>query len=177
MQRLLPAAPSWSLNTEERAPWENLGYFAVAVRHSGVPEMWVHDAVQDVALRVWRAPHMHWKAVVQRAAVDAGRRYGQDQRVLDKPPPLIYLGRIAPKRPTSTAETGPIMRDVPAPDPYPAIDTILSLPQAWRTLSPNQRRAIREKMDGRRPHDGWSKARDTQASLGRKRLRRHLSGV
>lgn len=59
------------------------GYYAQAARSTGVPEMWIDDAVQDIALKVWQAPDAPWKSVVYYAAVDAARQYGKHSKTHD----------------------------------------------------------------------------------------------
>ena len=51
-------------------------YYAVAAHRAGVPEFWIQDAVQDIAIRVWRTGNDR-VMVVRSAAIDAARKYGR----------------------------------------------------------------------------------------------------
>lgn len=45
----------------------------------GVPNMWLDDAVQDIAVRVWRS-NDDGVTIVRNAAIDAVRKYGPRSR-------------------------------------------------------------------------------------------------
>lgn len=55
-------------------------YYAAAARRMGVQPMFVDDAIQEIAIAVWRAPHAPLKQVVRRTAIDCARKYGQRTR-------------------------------------------------------------------------------------------------
>lgn len=49
-------------------------------RSVGVPEFWIDDATQDMALALWKDGRPHDTTAVRREAIDAARRYGQYSR-------------------------------------------------------------------------------------------------
>ena len=106
-------------------------YLAVAARRAGVPEMWIDDATQDIALRCWLANDWR-KIVVRRAAVDAVRRYGLHNRH------------------GVSRETVEIDNSLPVrSDPYAAVDRALDVMAAWRRLTPAQQRILVRASDSR----------------------------
>lgn len=128
-------------------------YYGQAARRAGVPLFWVEDAVQDIALRVWRARTAYWKRVVAYAAVDAARRYGaRSRRGVERTP--ITLDNHAQSDDTATR--------------IALMDVRAALP----LLSPCQRLALARRLRGERVRG----TPEFHLARARKRLRR-LTGV
>ena len=66
-------------------------YYRKAAQNAGVPEMWLDDATQDIAIRCWRGGDD--LVVIRRAAIDAARHYGPHERTsrLNERPAIISL--------------------------------------------------------------------------------------
>jgi hypothetical protein len=108
------------------------GYYITAARNAGVPEMWVEDAAQDMALQFWRRGGGDNKAAVRYAAIDMARRYGLSRHGNDR----VY------------AELDDA-RYHEAPDLYGVVERMLDVRQAWQRLTSVQRRIIRNSVAGK----------------------------
>ncbi len=74
-----PAAPAIGLLRTDEEWVSRIRYYKAVARSIGVPNLFLSDAAQDIALRVWRAGE-ETSAIVRHAAVDAARRYGYYNR-------------------------------------------------------------------------------------------------
>ena len=100
-----------------------MSYYAVAARRAGVPDMWLEDAAQDIALRTWRASNDS-VMVVHAAAVDAARKYGR-------------YGRSGYDR--AAVDLSAV---VVAIDPWSSVDWCVDAKRALAKLLPHQRRSL-----------------------------------
>lgn len=131
------------------------GYYITAARRAGVPRIWLEDAAQDIAIKVWRAGDPpYWRTVARRGAVDAARRYG----------PVRRTGTARAEDWAAMPPTAPLRAQY---DPGPAWDAILDLSAAWPRLTAIQRAGLCRAVT-RTNHDagGWA------AWSGRQALRR-----
>jgi hypothetical protein len=121
----------------------------------GVPEFWIEDAAQDIALATWRDGKPGDVLAIRREAIDAARRYGKHSRGKAKPTcvPLDAAAQIG-EPPDESFEVMQAMKNV------------------FGSLTPKQRRALRRRIE-RLPMSNSDSAR---ASAARKKLRKELSG-
>ena len=100
---------------------QRLPYYRRVVQSVGVPSMWEEDAIQDIALRVWRA-QKDTPTVVRYAAIDSVRRYGSRSR------------HVA--RPELDRETDP------GYEPMTSAERAIDFRQAWRSLTHRHRETL-----------------------------------
>jgi hypothetical protein len=130
-------------------------YFRTVARAVGVPDFWLDDAVQDMALAVWRQDRIDDPLAIRRRAIDAARRYGATGKNGRHRPKWVPLDAAAQITEWSS---------------HP-VETMDALRTWWAALTPRQRAAIRRRL-GRRPMTNRDSA---SASAARRRLRDLLS--
>lgn len=134
----------------------NPAYYRAVARAMGVPEFWIEDAAQDIALNTWRDGKPQDVLAIRREAIDAARRYGVYSRGGKRKPAQLPLEAAA-----TVSE--------PPDESYELLQTMKSL---FISLTPKQRRALRRRID-RLPMSNSDSARATAA---RKKIRKELSG-
>ena len=132
-------------------------YLVTAARNAGVPEMWVDDAAQDIAIALWREGRSDSKTIRHRA-MNASAKYND-------------------RRKRYQAQVVAIDESVPGPDAYDLAETMLDIRRAWRTLRPHERFVIvRRVAGGRRAATAWlSSAEATILHKCRRKLRAALA--
>lgn len=134
--------------------WPN--YYRAVARSVGVPEFWIDDAGQDIALATWRDGKQHDPTAIRREAIDAARRYGPYSRRKVLRPQSIPLEAVA---------------DMPHETPD-ALELRDAMSSAFGELTPKQRLALRRRLQ-RLPMSSLDSA---HASAARRKLRRELGG-
>jgi hypothetical protein len=122
----------------------------------GVPEFWIEDAAQDIALATWRDGKPGDVLAIRREAIDAARRYGTYSRGGRRKLAQVPL--------EAAAQVG-----APPDESFELMQTVKSL---FGSLTLKQRRALRRRIE-RLPMSNSDSAR---ASAARKKLRRELAG-
>ena len=124
-------------------------YYATVARSCGVPDFWLEDATQDMALDAWRDGRDDALSI-RRRAIDAARRYGTTRAGITKATvPLTGEGY-------ATA------------DPHDAVIVRLDLRRALTGLSEANRRVLMRVKRSGRPLTGADMAMRTRA---RRKLR------
>ncbi|MEX2226435.1 MAG: hypothetical protein WEB52_08300 [Dehalococcoidia bacterium] len=131
-------------------------YYRAVARAMGVPEFWIEDAAQDIALATWRDGKPGDVLAIRREAIDAARRYGTFARGGKRK--LAYVPLEA------AAQVGE------APDE--SFEIMQTVKMVFGSLTPKQRRALRRRIE-RLPMSNSDSAR---ASAARRKLRRELAG-
>lgn len=127
-----------------------LRYYLSVARAVGVPELWVPDAAQDIALICWRRGNSE-PGTVRSAAIDCVRRYGSHSRYGVERVVCVPLDN------THVSEgdfTNIIIR-------------MLDAARGWRLLSPRQRKVLTRRALGLSVGDATKSASD-----GSKKLRK-----
>ena len=130
-------------------------YYRAAARAAGVPDFWLDDAAQDIALGAWRDGKECDALAIRRNAIDAARRYGQRTR-RGKRPDSVPLDTVA----EAPSPTGDIER----------VDTHHALRAALPALTAHERHALRRRL-AELPMTNAASARATAA---RRKLRHAL---
>jgi DNA-directed RNA polymerase specialized sigma24 family protein len=130
-------------------------YYRAVARAMGVPEFWIEDAAQDIALATWRDGKPGDVLAIRREAIDAARRYGRHSRGKAKPTHLPL---------DAAAKMGE--------PPDESYEVMQAMKTVFGSLTPKQRRALRRRIE-RLPMSNSDSAR---ASAARKKLRKELSG-
>lgn len=136
----------------------NRNYLYAAARHAGVPPMFIDDAVQDIAIRLWLASEeASPRAVVKHAAVDAVRHYRGDSRHAPRP------------------EMVPIddeTRKLPDPvDRFAYVDDFDQVSRNAAQLTRRQRESMELELAGHRPERERQESHYVHVSQARRRLR------
>lgn len=127
-------------------------YYRRVARSVGVPEFWVDDAAQEMAVEAWRSGK-DGAGLARRRAIDAVRKYGSHTR----------YGSVR-----ETETLGVV--SLPVWDSYMGL-LRLDIRRAARGLTYKQRQALRRRMAGLPMSDTDS----THASAARRRLRALLA--
>lgn len=126
-------------------------YYRKVAFYAGVPSMWVDDAAQDIAIRLWLAGDPpYWRLVAKRGAIEAARRYG----------PRTRHGIYREIEPISDVHWT-------AYDEHAITERILDLEAAWVGLTKRQRVGLLKRARGDKPTDSERMG----AVEGRRRLR------
>ena len=115
----------------------NRAYLVAAARNAGVPEMWVDDAAQDIAIRIWRGRTRSASLDIRHGARNARDRYGTFRRRTDQRSDTI--------RPTTVLLPETI--ETPG-DPYAIVDMLIDVRAAIAQLPPRQLEAVRRRCAG-----------------------------
>ena len=134
----------------------NPTYYRAVARSVGVPEFWIEDAVQDIALATWKDGKCDDVLAIRREAIDAARRYG------------VY-SRSGKRRTVHVPLEAAAQVGMP---PDERCEVIHAMRIVVSTLTKKQRRALRRRMQ-KLPMTNSDSARATAA---RKKLRRVLAG-
>jgi hypothetical protein len=138
---------------ERRSPQS---YYRAVARSVGVPEFWVEDAAQDIALATWRDGKPDDATAIRREAIDAARRYGPYTRRGNRRPLLLSLD--------AAAEIGETFAE--------SLELKGAMSQAFGAMTHRQRRALRRRLD-KLPMTSLDSA---HASAARRKLRQELAG-
>lgn len=130
-------------------------YYRAVAKSVGVPEFWLDDASQDIALATWRDGKPHDATAIRREAIDAARRYGPYTRRGNRRPLLLSLDAAADLGETF-AESLELRRTISA---------------AFGAMTHRQRRALRRRLDNL-PMTSLDSA---HASAARRKLRQELA--
>jgi hypothetical protein len=131
-------------------------YYRAVARAMGVPEFWIEDAAQDIALATWRDGKPGDVLAIRREAIDAARRYGAYARGGKRKPSHLPLeAELQVSSPTDEC-----------------FDFMHAVKYVFLSLTPLQRRALRRRIE-RLPMSNSDSAR---ASAARKKLRKELAG-
>jgi hypothetical protein len=133
-------------------------YYRRVARSVGVPEFWLDDAVQDIALDLWRRKRRESPYAVRLSAIDAVRRYGPYGRWGGARPTLVPLEHAS---------------DVAALDGIQGIprdEFRTAVVRAARRMTELERRALERRLS-KRP---MSNAESLRASAARRKLRLEL---
>ncbi len=142
--------------TIDTRPQRRPAYYRAVARAVGVPEFWLDDATQDIALATWRDGKAHDVTAIRREAIDAARRYGPYTRYGNRRPTFVPLD--------AAHEMG-----VPFGERY---ELRTSLRNALDELTDKQREAI-----GRRVEQLPMTSLDSaHASAARRKLKKELAG-
>jgi len=131
-------------------------YYRAVARAMGVPEFWIEDAAQDIALATWRDGKPGDVLAIRREAIDAARRYGTYARGGKRK--LAYVPLEA------AAQLGE--------PPDESFEVLQTMKTVFGALTPKQRRALKRRIE-RLPMSNSDSAR---ASAARRRLRKELAG-
>jgi hypothetical protein len=134
----------------------NPTYYRAVARAMGVPEFWIEDAAQDIALNTWRDGKPGDVLAIRREAIDAARRYGTFARGGKR-----KLAQVPLEAASQLGE--------PPDERYELMQTMKSI---FISLTPKQRRALRRRIE-RLPMSNSDSAR---ASAARKKVRKELAG-
>jgi hypothetical protein len=122
----------------------------------GVPDFWLEDATQDIALATWRDGKPGDVLAIRREAIDAARRYGNQARGGRRKPSHVPL--------EAAAQLGE--------PPDQRFEIMQAVKSVFGSLTPKQRRAIKRRIE-RLPMSNSDSAR---ASAARRKLRKELAG-
>jgi hypothetical protein len=136
----------------ERSP----RYFRAVARAVGVPEFWIDDATQDMALAAWKDGKADDPLAIRREAIDAARRYGPVTRHGRRRPALVSL---------NAAEHLSVT-------PGDALELTDAMRSAFDLLTVKQRRALRRRLEAL----PMSSLDSAHASAARRKLRKELAG-
>ena len=131
-------------------------YYRAVARAMGVPEFWIEDAAQDIALATWRDGKPGDVLAIRREAIDAARRYGAYARGGKRKPSHLPLEAAS---------------QVGSP-PDESFEVMQAVKNVFGSLTPKQRRALRRRIE-RLP---MSNSDSVRASAARKKLRKELAG-
>lgn len=131
-------------------------YYRAVARAMGVPEFWIEDAAQDIALATWRDGKPGDVLAIRREAIDAARRYGTYARGGKRK--LAYVPLEAAAR--------------MGEPPDESFEIIQAVKTVFGSLTPKQRRALKRRIE-RLPMTNSDSAR---ASAARRKLRKELAG-
>jgi hypothetical protein len=131
-------------------------YYRAVARSVGVPEFWIDDAAQDIALATWRDGKPTDVLAIRRKAIDAARRYGDYARGGRRKLAQVPL--------EAAAQVGE-----PPDERFMLLQTMRTL---FASLTLKQRRALRRRIE-RLPMSNSDSARATAA---RRKLRKELIG-
>jgi hypothetical protein len=123
----------------------------------GVPEFWLDDAMQDIALATWRDGKPNDVTAIRREAIDAARRYGPYTRRGNKRPLLVPLHEAA----EVSATFGE------------ALELRSAMSDAFEAMTQRQRRALHRRLNNL-PMTSLDSA---HASAARRKLRAQLRAV
>jgi hypothetical protein len=140
--------------SEQRCPQR---YYRAVARSVGVPEFWLDDATQDIALATWRDGKMNDVTAIRREAIDAARRYGPFTRRGNRRPALLPLD--------AAADLGATFAEV--------FELRGMMTQAFGAMTYRQRRALRRRLNNL-PMTSLDSA---HASAARRKLRKELAGA
>jgi len=129
-------------------------YYRAVARSVGVPEFWLDDATQDIALATWRDGKANDATAIRREAIDAARRYGPYTRRGHKRP--VYVSLDAANDVTATFAEALELRAV--------------MSDAFEAMTLRQRRALRRRLENL-PMTSLDSA---HASAARRKLRAQL---
>lgn len=130
-------------------------YYRAVARAVGVPDFWLDDATQDIALATWRDGKPDDVTAIRREAIDAARRYGPFTRYGSRRPQFVPLD--------AAHEMG-----VPFGERY---ELRVSLRKALELLTGKQRNAI----DRRVKQLPMTSLDSAHASAARRKLKKELA--
>jgi hypothetical protein len=130
-------------------------YYRAVARAMGVPDFWIEDAAQDIALATWRDGKPGDVLAIRREAIDAARRYGNYSRSGRRRPAQVPL--------EAASEMGSL--------PDHTFELVQTMKILLGGLTIKQRRALRRRIE-RLPMTNSDSAR---ASAARRKLRRQLA--
>ena len=133
-------------------------YYRKVARSVGVPEFWLDDAVQDIALDLWRRKRRDSSYAIRLSAIDAARRYGPHGRWGSARPLLVPLEHANDL--VTTGEIDGVGRD----------GFRRAVLRATRRMTELERKALERRLS-RRP---MSNAESLRASAARRKLRLEL---
>ena len=122
-------------------------YLATVARSVGVEPMFIDDALQEMKLAIWRAPHVNVRVVAKREAIDFQRF-------------LTHKGHLQPEWLDQEMQA-------PSSDWCLISDECLDLQRAWGRLPPHQQRALVKQVTGYKT----TRSEQSMAAQGRARLR------
>jgi hypothetical protein len=131
-------------------------YYRAVARAMGVPEFWIEDAAQDIALATWRDGKPGDVLAIRREAIDAARRYGMYARGGRR-----KLAHVPLEAASQLGEP-----------PDESFEIMQMVKTVFGSLTPKQRRALRRRIE-RLPMSNSDSAR---ASAARRKLRKELAG-
>jgi hypothetical protein len=131
-------------------------YYRAVARSVGVPEFWIEDATQDIALAAWKDGKLNDPLAIRREAIDAARRYGPVSRHGTRRPTLVPLDAIDNVAMPSTE----------------AVELAETMRSAFDVLTIKQRRALRRRLE----ELPMSSLDSAHASAARRKLRKELAG-
>jgi DNA-directed RNA polymerase specialized sigma24 family protein len=132
-------------------------YYRAVARAVGVPEFWVDDAAQDIALGAWRDGKERDALAIRRNAIDAARRYGPRSRRGVRPEIVSLDASIEPPSTTGSIDQAEMRQAVEA---------------ALPGLTAQERRALRRRIADL----PMTNAASARASAARRKLRRQIFG-
>ncbi len=131
-------------------------YLRTVAKSVGVPEFWLEDAAQDIALATWRDERPPDVLMIRREAIDAARRYGTYGRSKRLRPVFV---------PLNAAETRGYRFD-------DTVTTVQSVRVAFANLTTRERLALRRRLASL----PMSNSDSARAASARKKLRVQLAG-
>jgi hypothetical protein len=134
---------------------ERPSYYRAVARSVGVPDFWLEDATQDIALATWRDGKEGDVTAIRREAIDAARRYGPYTRRGHRRPVLLPLD--------AAFEVGSELGD--------SLELRGAMSAAFGAMTHRQRRAIRRRLENL----PMSSLDSAHASAARRKLRKELT--
>ena len=150
-----------SLGPGSPPPGLSFAYYRYMAWVHGVPELWLADAAQDIAVPCWRRGNTN-PGTIRSAAIDAARRYGPRNRYGDLRPVTVPLETV---HGLSLPETAPSLGHR-----IEGLDLAQQIKRAARKLTLKQRMALSRRIRGL----PMSVLDSTHTWAARKRLREEL---